>query len=202
MQRWPHNARYAMVIYGMLWSAMVCYGTWKVPNMVPTRPIYSNHKSWSVIFRDQIQKDWTWRDHVGPRRTTSDLSQRELFGWHTPCELSTSILTGLTAQKTHAVQVKQCQTGAQQIPVVCMAAWSFHGKLWLWISVSPFADAKEVAALWKRMKSDIALDYQQETNRGCGLRCEPAGSTCTSYIVIHWTKTYKMFKMFKFLIRS
>lgn len=115
MQRWPHNARYAMVIYGMLWSAMVCYGTWNVPNMVPTRPIYTNHKSWSVIFRDQIQ-DWTWRDHVGPRRTTSDLSQRELFGWHTPCELSTSILTGLTAQKTHAVQVKQCQTMSNRSP--------------------------------------------------------------------------------------
>ena len=110
---------------------------------------------------------------TGPRRgTMSDLSQRELFfGGHTPCELSTSILT---PRETNAIDSCQSSVG-QQIPGVCMVSSELvsktsvfvtlsltvsripadempghtsHGRLWLWISASQFADEREDSTLY------------------------------------------------------
>lgn len=94
---------------------MVCYGLLWYLKCTQYGPHKANLHESQIMIRD-IPWSNPGLNMTGPRRTTSDLSQRELFGWHTPCELSTSILTGLTAQKTHAVQVKQCQTMSNRSP--------------------------------------------------------------------------------------
>ena len=116
-----------MVCYGLLWSAMVpeMYPIWS-PQGQSTR--ITNHDPWYSVIKSRTEHDGTTSDHVGPRRTTSDhvgprrTSLRGSSSADTHRANFRRASSQVSQPKKHmAVQVKLCQTGAQQIPVVCMA---------------------------------------------------------------------------------
>ena len=155
---------------------MVCYGTWIYPIWSPQGQstmqiftdldrIHSNHDP------DWIEKaDWTWLDHVaGPCRTSLRGSsssadthranfrrasshpekQMQLIhvnqAWankYLGCAWSVSELVSKTS-----VFVTLSLT-VSRIPADEMPGHTSHGRLWLWISASQFADEREDSTLY------------------------------------------------------